>query len=291
MRSGCSQREFSRRIALEPTKLSKSLNGQRRFTAHELARVAEVGGVGLDWLLHGDDTDAGADDDTRADRDADTGAVGGDDTGAVGEGTRVPSAGEGSRRATIVDAASGLIAERGYHRVRVSDIARRCGTSPAAIHYHFPVKQDLLNEALVHCMRQAFARQQVELRGLDDARDQLLRLIELQLPRPGHVAREWSIWLQFWSEAMRRDDVRAAHQDFYARWGDLVVRLVRRGQEQGVFRDVDAERAGLRFTALMDGLALQVLTGSGDLSVDAMRDLLLDHLERDLLARPVRTAS
>jgi transcriptional regulator BetI-like protein len=74
------------------------------------------------------------------------------------------------------------------------------------------------------------------------------------------------------------------HNEFYARWRDTVVRIVRRGLRQGVFRDVDAEQVALRLTALTDGLAIQVLTGSPDVSVTVMRELLVDFARRELLS-------
>jgi len=154
-------------------------------------------------------------------------------------------AGEDGRKRSILEATWRLIAERGYHTVRVQDIAAVCGTSTGTVHYYFPGKQDVLVEALKYCVEQAFARQSVELRAIDDARDRLLRLIELQLPWPGAGVRdEWLIWLQFWTEAATRPELREIHNDFYARWMDTVVRIVRRGQRQGVFRDeLDADHA------------------------------------------------
>jgi Zn-dependent peptidase ImmA (M78 family) len=51
--SGMRQGEFGAQIGLDPTKLSKSLSGVRRFTSLELAIIAERGGVSVDWLLTG----------------------------------------------------------------------------------------------------------------------------------------------------------------------------------------------------------------------------------------------
>ncbi|NEE36273.1 helix-turn-helix transcriptional regulator, partial [Streptomyces sp. SID7982] len=63
--AGVSAREFARRIVIDPSKLSRSLNGTRRFTAAELARIADIGAVDIGWLLGsaagaavGADTDA-----------------------------------------------------------------------------------------------------------------------------------------------------------------------------------------------------------------------------------------
>ncbi|MFD6548545.1 helix-turn-helix domain-containing protein [Streptomyces sp. NPDC058398] len=50
---GDNQVEFARRIGVTADKLSKSLNGTRRFTSLELALIAEQGHTTVDWLLHG----------------------------------------------------------------------------------------------------------------------------------------------------------------------------------------------------------------------------------------------
>ena len=52
-RSGLNQRQFAAHIGLEPDKLSKSLSGRRTFSSFELALVADVGGVSVDWILTG----------------------------------------------------------------------------------------------------------------------------------------------------------------------------------------------------------------------------------------------
>jgi Zn-dependent peptidase ImmA (M78 family)/transcriptional regulator with XRE-family HTH domain len=49
--SGMNQGEFARAVGLDAPKLSKSLAGIRRFTSSDVARIAELGGVSVDWLL------------------------------------------------------------------------------------------------------------------------------------------------------------------------------------------------------------------------------------------------
>lgn len=188
------------------------------------------------------------------------------------------------RRGAILDATWRLIAERGYHAVRIADIAKVCGTSTGTVHYYFPGKHDVLTEALKHCVEHAFDRQSRELHAIDDAYQRLLKLIDMQLPKVGPVRDEWSVWLQYWAESAIRPELRPVHNEFYARWRDAVVRIVRRGLRQGVFRDVDADQVALRLTALTDGLAIQVLTGSPDVTVTVMRELLVDFARRELLA-------
>ncbi|MEU6131586.1 TetR family transcriptional regulator C-terminal domain-containing protein [Saccharopolyspora sp. NPDC047091] len=259
-----SHREFADRIGLDASKLSKSLSGVRRFTPVELTRIAELGQVTVNWLINGQD-------------DAETVAA------APRRAARPPERTGGDRYQQILDAAWELIAERGYHSVRVADIAEVCGVSAAAIHYHFPGRDDLLTEALRHSVRQAFDRQVAELHSIDDAHRRLLRLVELQLPGSPELRREWSIWLQVWNESALRPELRGLHGDSYTRWHDTIARTIRQGQRQGVFTDGDAEELAVRLTALIDGLGIGVLTGRPERSVPRMRRVLHDFIRRDIV--------
>ena len=265
------QREFATAVGLDPTKLSKAMTGVRRFTPPELTRIAELADVTVNWLLNGSD-------------DAETVAAAPGRSARRRAGPAVPSAQapERGRQQQILDAAWRLIAERGYHAVRVSDVAAACGTSTAAIHYHFPGRDDLLTESLKHSVKQAFDRQVAELHRIDDARERLLRLVELQLPTPGHLEQEWSIWLQVWNESALRPGLRALHSEAYTRWHDTIARTVREGQEQGAFTGADPEDVTVRLTALIDGLGIQVLTGRPGRSVERMRRVLREFVDREI---------
>ncbi|TQN31123.1 TetR family transcriptional regulator [Haloactinospora alba] len=265
-RSGRPQREFAAALGLEPSKLSKSLTGTRRFTAEELIHIADLGNVTVNWLLNGDDgatTVAAHPPRTAASRTSEA-----DQRAAP----------DHDRRRQISEAAWHLIAERGYHSVRTSDIARACGTSSATIHYHFPTLRDLLDETLRTSVKQAFDRQVAVLHEITDTRERLLRLIELQLPNAGHLRREWSVWMQVWNESALDPHLRDLHSASYQRWHDTIAQTLREGAAEGVFRDLDAEQMTVRLTALIDGLGIQVMTGRPGRTVEGMREILRDFL-------------
>ncbi|MFG2045581.1 TetR/AcrR family transcriptional regulator [Dactylosporangium sp. NPDC048998] len=191
---------------------------------------------------------------------------------------------EEERRAAILDAAWRLIAERGIHAVRVADIAKVCQTSAANVYNYFPDKNDVLTAALRHCVARSFDRQDAELRRIDNGYERMLKLIDMVVPRIGERRDEWSIWLQYWTEVSLHPEYRPVHNEFYERWRDTVVRIMRRGQRQGVFRDdVDATRVSMQLTAMIDGLGVQVLTGVRGMTATTMRDLLVDYVDRELL--------
>ncbi|MGH4028798.1 TetR/AcrR family transcriptional regulator [Actinomycetota bacterium Odt1-20B] len=281
--AGVSQREFARRIVMDPSKLSRSLGGSRRFTAAELARIAGEGGVDAGWLL-------GVGSAPGAGTGAGTGASAGPESAAVRKGARAPggAAPEGGRALQIVRETVRLIAERGFHAVRVQDIAAACATSTAAIHYHFPGRDDLLEAAVRWCMDEDTARRAVRIAEAADVADELRQLIELQIPRTEQQRAQWSVWLDLWAEAARSTAVGRLHADYYRQWRTTVADVIRRGVADGAFRCVDPQAAALRLTALIDGLAAQVLAGGPEAPgtrPDDMHEALIQYVDATLTAR------
>ncbi|HUN35922.1 MAG TPA: TetR/AcrR family transcriptional regulator [Trebonia sp.] len=264
---GTSQTELARWIGMDPTALSKCLTGARRWRPDELAAVAAATGVPLGYLRSGrgraPKLEAGADYRPRA---------------AALDSER--------RRAQIVAVTADLIARRGIHNVRVADIARQCGTSTGTIHYHFPSKVETLRAALGYYADRLYERLDREFAEATDSTDKLRRLVDVQLPSTGDDVAEWSIWIQSWTEAMLHPELRAEQGRVYARWRDTVVEVVRGCQREGHGPGADAQALASRFTALVDGLAIQVLSGTGDMTAARMRELLLDAFEPHIHLRP-----
>lgn len=93
-----------------------------------------------------------------------------------------------SRQTEILDLAQSLIQRRGYNGFSFGDLATALGVKPAAIHYHFPTKTDLVR-ALMHRYRQ---RLHVSLANIDEQattpRRKLERFIQLfqTIAKPDH---------------------------------------------------------------------------------------------------------
>ncbi|ROQ35726.1 TetR family transcriptional regulator [Streptomyces sp. PanSC19] len=264
-----SQREFAARIGMEPTALSKALNGGRRLADRELAAIARIGKVSLRYLRTGEGRPPAAPDDP-----------------AVPEARRRADAVDAEvRRAQILEETARLIARRGFHQVRVADIARACGTSTGTIHYHFPTKGDALRAALHHYAERLHQRLEAEFRDADGPVEKLRRLIDVQLISGEDDNDEWSVWVQSWNEAILDPALREGQREIYARWRRTVLDLVHACRYEGMATDADPEALTSRFTALADGLAIQVLAGNGEMTPTRMRELLLDAFEPHITLR------
>lgn len=198
------------------------------------------------------------------------------------QGPSTPSV-EDQRRQEILDAAVEVVVERGFGAARVADVAAVVGTSTGTVHYYFPTKADLLDAALSHASDRARERHRAAVDTLDDPRQQLLALVELQTPE-GAVADEWAMWLEFWSEARRRPEWRQRNRELYAEWNNRISGIVRNGVARGQFRgDVDAAEFARRFVGLLDGLAIQCLLDPTPEHRWQLRRTLVDLVEDELL--------
>jgi len=267
--SGMSQREFADGIGMDPTALSKVLAGARRLRDQELAAIAALGKVSQRYLLNGTGRPPSFGDAEDVDQMA----------------RRSESMDPAARRVQILDSTAQLIARRGLHNVRIIDIAKACGTSTGTIHNYFPTKDDALRGALDHYAERLFQRLDGEFEKAVDNVDKLRRLVEVQLIMTQQDADEWSIWVQSWNEAILSADFREFQHRMYGRWRRAVVEIVQACQADGIGASGDAEAMTNRFTGMVDGLAIQMLAGSSDLTAAAMRELLLDAFEPHIRLR------
>lgn len=266
--SGATQREFAAKINMNETALSKALAGSRQLQAHELTAIARAARVPVSFLKTGTPVPPGI---TEAE----------EQPGRLRAEQLDPEA----RRAQIVDATARLIARRGLHNVRIADIAAECKTSPATVHYHFESKNEALRAALAHYADRLHQRLDDEVSPASDSREKLRRLIEIQLPVSDDDIDEWSIWMQSWIEALFQPDLRQTQVATYRRWRDTVVAAIRACQRDGYGAGADAELMASTFTSLVDGLAIQILASTADMTVDLMRNLLLDAFEPHISLR------
>src|SRR5690606_18392304 len=95
-----------------------------------------------------------------------------------GTGGTVATAAERGRqvRARLVEAAAGLIGERGWAGVSTRTVAERAGVAPGLVHYHYSSVQALLGEAALQVVGEVAAAAADELGpgvGLEEGVDRL----------------------------------------------------------------------------------------------------------------------
>lgn len=183
------------------------------------------------------------------------------------------------RRRQILEAAAAVMAERGVCEARISDIAARIGTSPALILYYFPSKDALLAEALAYRDQQFFEGVAQEVEDDGKAASRLRQLIEASCPPSESVERtdsEWLLWLDVWTRSRHDPQLSAERARLDGMFRKSIADIVRDGIKAGEFEKVDPDRFAITLSALIDGLAIQVLLQDPSVDASMMRDLCLD---------------
>jgi AcrR family transcriptional regulator len=174
------------------------------------------------------------------------------------------------RREQMLRAALDVIAERGYAESRIADVAERAGTSPALVIYYFKTKDQLLTEAIRFSEDSWYEAGTRRMAEIPTAAGKLEEIVAMScLPEADSEPSSWALWLDLWAQSVRHPEVAGVRQKFDERWRDLICSLVVAGQEAGEFGPVDPVDFTVLFSALLDGLAVQIALA--DPAVDAYR--------------------
>ena len=183
------------------------------------------------------------------------------------------------RRPQLLEAAAGVIAERGIASTRIADIAERAGTSSPAILYWFESKDELLAEALT-VEEERFYRQLTDrMEELESPRDKLRLMLESSAEEY-----DWTLWMELWTRALRDRSTLAARRRLDDRWRAQIAEVIRQGQGAGEFGEADPEEVAVVLASLIDGLAVQVTLGDPAVGPERMLARTLDIAERLLQA-------
>jgi AcrR family transcriptional regulator len=163
-------------------------------------------------------------------------------------------------RERIIEQALKMFSERGYHRTRMTDIAKELGVSKGAIYQYFQSKEQLFIEAIRH---HGETRAEVVQRFLDTGSlksmstgeffDEMLHVRLSSIPLNVDLFRELDR-----NDALRRKLVEVAEG-----WGRRLVELVEQMKSEGEVRaEVDSSSLSRGILALRDGLYSQLMMGA-----------------------------
>ena len=171
---------------------------------------------------------------------------------------RGPASTESGQRSRdrILKAALELITEVGIDQVRVAEIARRANMSSGQVMYYFTSKEHILLETLAWRDHEEIRRTRAALAKVTGAWRQLERYIGRYLPA-SPADPSWILWMEAWARAPHNRQVSKFLEELLAPWRDDLAAIVTRGVHEGAFASpADIDDFTLRFTALLDGLAI-----------------------------------
>lgn len=161
----------------------------------------------------------------------------------------------------ILDAAVEVIAERGYFKSPVSEIAKRAGVADGTVYLYFKSKDDVLRTAIDRRFERFYQQISEAFLTIEGPREQLeyIALVHLESYQ---VNRSMAVLLQTEMRQSAKFIAEFSHRHL-ARYIQTVREVVRRGQEEGIFRrDVaDGVVAHCMFGTIDELVSSAVFTG------------------------------
>lgn len=175
---------------------------------------------------------------------------------------KAPANGPGSEKyQRILDAAVEVIAERGYFNSPVSAIAKRAGVADGTVYLYFKSKDDVLRTAIDTTFDRFHKQVEEQFKTLTGPREQLEYIAQVHLESHA-VNRNMAILMQTEVRQSAQFIAEFSHHHL-VKYIQVVREVVRRGQQEGVFRkDVsDGVVAHCMFGAIDELLSSAVFTG------------------------------
>lgn len=195
-----------------------------------------------------------------------------------------------ARRNDMLRAAAELISERGFAETRIADVAKRTNASSALVIYYFGTRERLLVDALRYSEQTFYDAAEKVLAEAKSTRERLSLLVrwtcapEVADDGPG----EWGLWFDLWAQAFRHDEVKQDRAELDGRWRSMIIDVVKSGQASDEIAKLDARAFALTFSALLDGLTIQVALDDPEVTAEKAHKIAMTFAERELGLRPVR---
>ncbi|WP_129770257.1 TetR/AcrR family transcriptional regulator [Streptomyces sp. L-9-10] len=167
----------------------------------------------------------------------------------------------GLRRGEILGAAVTQIEKQGIHPLRISDVARELGVSPALVIYHFGTKEALIGEAFTWAVQRDLDRLGGLTADCSTVPARLTTALDWYAPTGG--AKGWTLWIEGWAAALREPALREVGRELDLRWKEALTAIIQDGVAAGEFTTDDPRGAAWRITALLDGVAVQTVVHRG----------------------------
>ena len=185
------------------------------------------------------------------------------------------------RKTEILEATCRVIAREGADGLRMGTVAREAGVSSALLHYYFDTRADLLMQAFEHADVKADEAAEQAIADVPSGLGKLQRLLLIYAGADTVFRDDWVLWVEMWRSSIFDERLAESVRRSSAGWIEQIQGLIEQARDEGTVRaDINVEDVTQRLAAVVDGLGLQVL--SGTTTHERAADLILGALGIEL---------
>lgn len=181
-----------------------------------------------------------------------------------------------ARRQDLIRGTIESIARLGYQNSTVQTICEAAGLSRGLIGHYFKGKDELLLEAFRYLIEQLGEETRKAIRAVGpDPLQRLLAVISTTFRAPVLQGDQAAVWLAFWGVARWHPEMRQLHCKLWRGYRAWIARLIAAAAaERGL--EVDAQRAAITFSQLVDGLWIGLVMDDEAYSPETAEAILHD---------------
>lgn len=180
------------------------------------------------------------------------------------------------RRERILRVAAQVLAEQGFDKVRLRDVANRAEVSIGLLQHYFETRDELFEQAFAWSIDDLLGRWRGDCGNEADPWRRMVLLID-ELTQDPDLSRRCATWTEFCAAAARHPQLREGVRRVFDAWRELMIEIVEEGVRQRIFQPrVPTETAVQILGTLIDGCDMAVAAGVGAMDGTSYRELLID---------------
>ena len=184
----------------------------------------------------------------------------------------------------ISQAALTAFRNRGYYRTRMVDIAAAAGIGKGTLYEYFKNKSDILRYAFEEYFT-VFSQGLLDvMQTKADPASKLIALIDFALSHAAEWEDHCTVYVEYFSSARSDDDTPFSLSSIYGYMNNILVTIIREGQQSGDFHDsLDPVAVAELLVSMYDGIILHRLFVNRNIDRETLRETTLHLLKSGLL--------
>jgi TetR/AcrR family transcriptional repressor of bet genes len=184
-----------------------------------------------------------------------------------------------ARRKQLIGATIKCIAEKGLSGTTMADVTQQAGLSMGIVNLHFETKEKLLIETLrfisneyTSGLNKIFTDENL------NTEEKILSHINFDFCRKIIDRNKLAVWFAFWGETKSRPTYLSICADYISEIASNLTQLFAQLKEEGNYKHVDPQLVCTCYTALSDGLWLDLLVTPRGLKPDQAQSIAMHYL-------------
>ena len=182
------------------------------------------------------------------------------------------------RREQLIKATIKCIAKKGLSGTTMADVTGEAGLSLGIVNLHFQSKEKLLIETLRY-VTDEYNEGQTRIMASDTpTAEKIQALIDFDFSAKICQKNKLAVWFAFWGETKSRPTYQTICSQSDIETETAITELYKIAIQEGEYKDVDVDLVSTGYTALVDGLWLDLLLTPALLNRDKAKLIAINYL-------------